>query len=290
VTLRGVLVSGGVVLLIAALVISTSCDAFTIPTKDCHGTDVNRFDRPEAGPNVEQHPCSACLSAKCCDDVGRCEELEGCPSKVIAAHKCVSANRPEEARCIESLDDRGRNLYGCMRRSCGGECDVPSCEIERSAALFATADCDRCMTASCCPEINECYKNRRCKLILECVSSRCGDDLGRLMIEFGRGGDEAIDAGSKEACTPFTPDSGPPDGGGQPAGGSSCVANCLDAFATDDGGPYDDADARCKAFLVFACASRPANNCGPRCLPPNASVDAAPDAPADAPVDGSSDQ
>jgi hypothetical protein len=289
VTLRSVLVRIVVVLAVAALVISASCDAFTIPTKDCHGTDVNRFDIPEAGPTVEAHPCGACLAAKCCDDVGRCEELAGCPSKVIEAHRCVSGNRPEEARCIEKLDDRGRNLYACMRRSCGNECDVPSCEIERSAALFVSADCDRCMTATCCPEINECYKNRRCKLIIECVSSKCGADVGRLMVEFGKLGEERIDASAQEACTAFSADSA---AAGPPGASDDCVGQCLDAFATDDGGPYDDADARCKAFRVFACASRPSSNCGVRCLPPPSPPNdaAQADAPVDAPSDASSDQ
>ncbi len=268
---RGALVHCGVILAVAGLIVASACDALSIPSKDCHANRTNRFDDPDTGTNVPATTeCAKCLNAKCCDDVGRCEEREGCRLQVIEAHECVSANRPEEARCIQTLDDLGRGLYQCMRRSCGVECDVPSCDVEKSAALIGTPDCDRCITASCCPEINECYGNRRCKLIIECISQRCDSELGPLFSEFGAKGDSAIDAGTLAACTPFA------NGAGPPPIGADCIQGCLDAFATADGGPYDDTDARCKAYAVYACASRPSHNCGARCRvekPVDASID-----------------
>jgi hypothetical protein len=257
VVLVAIAVAGG------ALIALPSCEG--LPSKTCFGEHANALTA-EGGAAVAS--CTSCLQEKCCDLVGRCDEQQGCIAAFRTAHKCVLDNGPDdESRCIDPLGGKGqlgRDLYDCMRARCGAgrvpdaPCGISSCNADPSVVLFATPRCDRCISGSCCQEVNECYADRRCKLALECILRDCKDTVGGDMSAFADAGAAAVRAVLDSACAVN------PGNVGALVGGR-CIVACVEAFAPFDGGTADDRRARCLALGTYACGAEHA--CGPECAP-----------------------
>ncbi len=237
------------------------------PDKTCFADRVNALGVSEdAGPN---RACTTCLQTKnapkaCCDAVGACDEdpEKECVRDFQAAHLCVvDGGASEESRCKGLLtNEKSKTLYACMRSNCGPECGVPSCDLDPAVILFANPVCDKCMGGSCCEKINTCYRDRGCKLIVECIAKNCPRTLGPSMTSLGGAGPDTIESIRKAVCTGTDVPEGP--------GVSACLQRCLDDFApTGELGTTDDLNARCLAFGVYACGAEA--SCGPKCMRPD---------------------
>ncbi|MBS2016599.1 MAG: hypothetical protein JST00_27190 [Deltaproteobacteria bacterium] len=221
-----------------ALALGPGCEVFTRET--CNAADL--VGLPES--NTARPVCKECLErAATCDTVGRCNDVSGCTQSVREAHQCVlDAGRlafREESRCVASLAEAPKATYAKMRESCGKECALPVCKVDQATVRFGAPECDRCITGACCDEINRCYANRTCKLILECIV-KCPDPL------------------NPTAFPDFAPDQGPcAAGDGGPPASSGCVTSCLTAFAAHEqrvegADPKDS--AQCIAYSIRKCA------------------------------------
>jgi hypothetical protein len=196
----------------------------------------------------------------CCDDVGRCDDDPACVTAFQATHACVlEGGAPQEARCRGNLtNDDSRQLYECMRTNCGPSCGVPSCTIDPAVTLIENPGCDRCIGSACCQEINGCYGNRACKLVIQCITDHCPNSFGPALTALGEIPLDAIEAARQAVCAGHAP--------GVPI--SPCFARCLDDFApAADGGTVDDQQALCLSFGVYACGAR--YQCGPSCVAPD---------------------
>jgi hypothetical protein len=230
------------------------------PSKTCYGDRVSALGaKDDAGPNVE---CTTCLQSKnapnaCCDAVGACEDdpANQCVASFQATHRClVEGGVSEEARCKALLtNDKAKTLYACMRSNCGKECGVPSCDLDPAVVLLGDPTCDRCIGGVCCDTINACYKQRGCKLVVECVAQHCPHTLGPALVALAQAGasaaKDAVCAGQAPALAE-----------------GACVQRCFDDFAPSGDAGTDD--ARCLAFGVLACGADA--QCGPRCVRPDA--------------------
>lgn len=237
------------------------------PSKTCFADRVNALGVDEdAGPD---RVCTTCLQTKnapnaCCDAVGACDEdpEKLCVPSFQAAHRCViEGGASEESRCRGFLtNDRAKTLYACMRSNCGSECRVPSCDLDPDVGVLVNRACDGCMGGRCCEKINECYRDRRCRNVVECIVQKCPRTLGPSMTALGAAGPEAIERVRQGVCSG---ESVPGDTGPGP-----CLQRCLDDFAPGgDEGTTDDQNARCLAFDVYACGAQA--GCGPKCEPPS---------------------
>jgi hypothetical protein len=226
----------------AALALGPACEVFTRET--CNAADLVGIQDPDPSRPV----CKECLErAATCDTVGRCNDVAGCTQGVREAHQCVlDAGKlafREEGRCVTTLNETSKSAYEKMRESCGKECLLPVCKVDQATVRFGSPDCDKCITGACCEEINRCYANRTCKLILECIV-KCPDALST-----------DVDGGFSDPG----PDRGPcaaNDRGGPP-GVTSCITGCLTAFATHEQrveGADPKNSAQCLAFTIRSCA------------------------------------
>lgn len=245
-----------------------SCDG--PPTKTCYADRVNAI--PAGEDAGLQRACTACLQTKgapnaCCDLVGACDEdpTKMCGEGFRAAHSCLLEGGPSaESRCRDLLTtDLSKNLYSCMRASCGRECGIPSCDLDQAVVLIANPVCDTCVGGSCCEKINSCYESRRCKLGLECITTKCTATLGQAM-SFLEASSPDDRKRIERAISPFPGDIRDDSAALEPLG--SCLKECLDDFVPPaaDGGTKDDGDARKLAFGVFACGADA--HCGPKCV------------------------
>lgn len=240
----------------AAIAASTACDVFTRET--CRAGDL------VALAGEASAACTKCLErAATCDTVGNCVEIGGdCIGPVRAAHACVqdaaaaSKAAEEEGACTKDLTGAARGTYDVMRASCGRECLLPVCKVDPSAVSFGAPDCDRCITSACCEQINACYGNRTCKLIIECIAA-CPNAL----IE-----GPALPPG-RDPCTSDDDGAGRPGGPGGDAGdaGADCVSRCLSSYADHELRQAPDAGpgARCLAYSIRSCAL--GARCASRC-------------------------
>ena len=238
---------------VAAAAVVVACSAWEIPNKRCRATTFSGEDAAATSPAGA--PCASCVNAQCCDAVGHCDETAGCNQRVGAARSCLLAAGPaagrEEESCRKNLEDQPEavSTYTCMREKCGTECQIPSCDVDRAATAVVNGKCDRCVTASCCTPINECYGDRGCKNVLECIFGKCGPQLGKELL--------------LDQSTGFRADPCAGDGGGspgQPIGFEGCIANCIRDF----GAVQNDFRSACRAFSVFRCAAQA--SCGVDCL------------------------
>jgi hypothetical protein len=259
---------------------SSSC-AFALPRETCNAKDVTAL---LSGTDVDP-ACKACLEDQCCDDVGYCvkDEAASCAARVKETHACVLGaglrGALEERACKAHLGDshHAQSLYACMRGHCGPDCKLPVCQLNPAALQFGAPSCDRCVTSSCCEQVNACYGSRTCKLALECIVKNCGRDLAD---DFKRA--KTVDLGiiQQQACT-----SGPPDGATVSDGGDQiigpCVRDCLVAYASTSADGVDDptTEAGCLAFNVFACGARA--DCAADCAVATDAGSDAKDAPSD---------
>jgi hypothetical protein len=228
-----------------------------LPGETCFGDHLNaRRLSPDAGLDED---CTTCLQGRaCCDLVGTCDSDKECVRGFQATQLCVIDGGPSaEARCKGNLTTpTSRDLYQCMRSSCGPRCGVPNCTLDRAVALFANPECDRCVGGACCEQINECYGSRSCKLIIECVSTHCPHTVGPAMTALGLAPPAVIEQTSARACSGA--------GGSSPDDPTRCIERCLDEFAPrGDSGTTDDEAARCLAFKVYSCGA--SQKCGPSC-------------------------
>jgi hypothetical protein len=240
--------------LVTSAAVVVACSAWEIPSKRCRATAFSGEDA--AVPSAATAPCAACVNAPCCDEVGRCDETSGCNEHVRATRSCLlaagaSAGK-EEAACRQKLDGdpRATSTYACMRGKCGAQCQIPACDVDRAATAVVNGRCDRCVTASCCPQINTCYGDRACKLVLECIFGRCGPDLGQELLR------DELNGPRPNPCRTSAID----------AGGDSGIADfngCISACISDFGLGQPDFEAACHAFEVFQCAA--GAKCGSEC-------------------------
>jgi len=248
-------------------VISTLPSCGGPPSKTCFADRVNAFGiDDDAGPH---RACTNCLQTKnapkaCCDAVGACDEdpEKECVPSFQAAHRCViEGGASEESRCRGLLtSEKAKTLYSCMRSNCGSECGVPSCDLAPDVGVFVNPGCDSCMGGGCCEKINECYLDRRCRNVVECIVRKCPRTLAPSMTALGESGAEGIELVRQGVCSgQLVPgDTGP----------GPCLQRCLDDFAPGgDEGTTDDQNARCLAFGVYACGAQA--GCGPRCEVPD---------------------
>ena len=258
---------------VALLATSSSC-AYTIADGICRASSA--IGSEDAGA------CVDCMqrTPDCCDQVGRCGEQGDCIDRVRTAQRCIAEAGPyraaiEEENCKSSLGmdaadtttARARSTYACMRNNCGPACSLPTCKVDPAAGEFVNATCDRCVSLSCCNEVNACYGSRTCKLTLECIVRTCGDGLGAALV---------ANAGNVPlAAVACSAESGmrPPD----PVLPSDCIGSCIAQYATSTVEPSDtppEQTVRCLATRVFACAAQA--GCAAACVPPpDASLDAA---------------
>ena len=290
----------------ASLVLAAafSCKTFDLPAETCDPAPLDARHGLQS-----ENDCSRCLEDQCCDAVGVCDRKPAgtppdkhpsCAKIVSDTHRCVLEagvnGASDENHCatvagLTALEEGGTDggttlvnpeadsAYRCMRGRCGAQCGLPVCKVDKAALLIRNADCDRCYAGGCCLDLNRCYENRACKLMLECIIGECGSDLGMAGTEGG---------------APSLPEGGAP---GQPGGAGAvpdiertctekpkdfpagqCVLNCLCRFRKNDEGlpPTDPTAAPfVLAKKVFDCGQ--AANCGEACaLPP---ADAGADAP-----------
>lgn len=238
----------------AAIAIAASCTP--LPSKTCYAQRVNAFEGDAAADD-----CTSCLqTSACCDLVGECGDDQTCIDNFRATQSCVALGGPgKEADCKSNLQSpKSQALYSCMRKPCGRQCGIPSCNLDPAVVLIVDPACDRCLTGACCDSINACYGNRQCKLFLECITQHCPVSLGTSMTKAGAQPHDEIVSASHAACNEggtFDPvfDPGP------------CLDRCLNAFAPDDdASTADDHEARCLAFGVYTCGA--GAGCGPTCL------------------------
>jgi hypothetical protein len=245
---RARLAVGVVVLSAFAVSASTACEVFTRET--CNAAGVNALSDP-AGP-----ACKECMErAATCDTVGHCNDVGGCQEEVKSAHACVlDAGRlaaREEDRCVRGLGAAAASTYERMRSSCGRECGLPVCKVDQATVAFGAPACDKCVTGACCDEINRCYANRTCKLILECIV-RCPDPFAPTFMEQKapgeRGGPCSADDGGLPPREPSSPDAGTVPG--------RCVEDCIYAFRDHEQRRGDDptSSPQCLAFTIRGCA------------------------------------
>jgi hypothetical protein len=180
-----------------------------------------------------------------------------------------------------------------MRDRCGsivasqGPCGVSSCKVDKAVVLLANPSCDKCVGGSCCKEINACYQDRRCKLALECIVSRCASTLGEAMSRLTAAGKAEIERTRAAVCSGASAERPQPgtDAGADMSGDPTrCIVDeCLEVFAPVSGGTSDDQNARCLAFGVFSCGALA--DCGKSCAADedaSAERDAAPGGSTDA--------
>lgn len=269
---------------VALLASSSSC-AYTIADGICRASSA--IGSEDAGA------CVDCMqrTPDCCDQVGRCGEQGDCIERVRNTQRCIAEAGPyraaiEEESCKNALGldasdtttARARSTYACMRTNCGPACSLPTCKLDPAAGEFVNATCDRCVSLSCCNEVNACYGNRACKLTLECIVRKCGDGLGAALTANATNAPiftTACSAGSSMR---------PPD----PVLPNNCIGDCIAQYATSSVESSDtppEQTIRCVATRVFACAAQA--GCAAACVPePN--VDAGMDA-SDGGVDASAD-
>lgn len=232
-----------------ALAADTACS--NVPSQFCRGPAINRKGG-EANPDPA---CTECVEQQCCDLLGECQGTD-CAKNVAGAHACVlDAGRgagAAEPTCTASLKDTSRDTYQCMRGKCGERCGLPVCKLDPLVPRLGDVDCDRCFAGSCCPEMNACAKNRSCLLALECILTRCTNELATGLTQEAHPAAAAL---AKTACEP--------DDSGPPAGRGGCFEQCIQEFAA--GGTEEAAEGRCLAARVNECGADV--GCGDECAP-----------------------
>jgi hypothetical protein len=263
-----VVVVGLMVACVGSLVTS-SCATFDVPASTCSATRPSLMVGKEVSVGRADPSCAACFEDRCCDEVGRCQDQNSCASRVRATQACVVAaglqGAGKERACTTNLagDPLATKAYGCMRERCGEGCGLPVCQIDPATLLMVNAECDSCVSGACCPQINACYGNRTCKLMLECIFDECKRGLSSELEDPAiRGGAVPSSCQPAVAAAPTTFDIA-----------GSCVAGCLARFAAVAQGPEIDPGGRagCLAFDVYSCASRAGCSKDCRYVPPDAS-------------------
>jgi hypothetical protein len=263
-----------VVVLFAALSAALSCKTFNLPNETC---DPSKQHGGELMTPLSATTCNRCLEDRCCDAVGVCERKTGCTEAVSGVHACVIreglAGARKETACAEAqrLADlqEADTAYRCMRDQCGAECGLPVCRVDPAALLIHSANCDGCFASSCCPQLNECYASRACKLTIECIVKECGPTFGTTLTPGVANG--APDAGTgvfdgQQLCTG--------DAGASAGGPPACVQKCLCEFKDNDQGlvPTQAAERPVNlALAVYQCGV--SAGCAPSCTdPPDGAV------------------
>lgn len=121
--------------------------------------------------------CEACAETACCGLVGRCRAEDPCRDEVLGHVACVSekirardVSDPEAACSGSRPTGLGLDAFTCLRDKCGRECNVQTCRVDVAAPRLGGPRCDACLVARACDSINACYKDRGCRLFLECVA------------------------------------------------------------------------------------------------------------------------
>jgi hypothetical protein len=249
---------------VAALAAAFSCKTFNLPNETC---DPSKMHGGELMTPLDVGSCNRCLEDRCCDAVGVCERKDGCTAAVSAVHACVIheglAGARKETACADAQKlgevQEADTTYRCMRDQCGAECGLPVCRVDPAALLIQSANCDACFSSSCCPQLNECYASRACKLTIECIVKECGSALGSTLIPGVLNGAPDAGTGVFDGAKLCATDAGT---GGPPA----CIQKCLCAFKDNDQGLPSTELARRPVNLALAVYQCGVNaGCGPSC-------------------------
>lgn len=253
---------------LAALAAALSCKTFDVPNETC---DPSKMHGGELMTPLDVGSCNACLEDRCCDAVGTCERKDGCTAAVSGVHACVLreglAGARKETACADAQKlgelPEADATYRCMRDQCGAECGLPVCRVDPGALLIQSANCDACLSSSCCPQLNACYASRACKLTIECITKECGAALGTTFIPGVLAG--APDAGASifDGAKLCAGDAGSGNAAGGPP---ACIQKCLCAFKDNDQGlpPTEVAKRPVNlALAVYQCGV--SAGCGPSC-------------------------
>jgi hypothetical protein len=285
-------------LVVAAIAIGLaaafSCKTFNLPSETC---DPSNFHGGMLPAGLTDSTCNRCLEDQCCQKVGICERTPGCADLVSSVHACVLdaglAGAQDEMGCADNPTRKlgqipaADDAYRCMRDSCGNECGLPVCKVDRAAVLIQTADCDSCFSSSCCSQLNACYASRACKLTIECIINACGPKLGDSLAGAPLSILAGLDGGALDFCGDGGAALGRPGAMEVPA----CVKDCVCAFRQNDQGlaPSDPTQKPERLSLdVYVCGQQA--NCGTRCpRSVDQATDAAPEAASDAGADAPSD-
>lgn len=244
---------GGLVACSAALV-AGSCKVFDFPDGTCEATGL-----VAALPEPARAECVKCLELKgSCDPVGRCsDDPDDCSARVRRAHTCIldagrQAAKNEQACTSTELGQNAAAVaaYGAMRASCGKACGLPICRVDTSARQVGSPLCDKCLTGACCEELNECYGDRTCKLIVECIIVECVQELasGATPVQDERCSEtSAADAGAFDPNSPL------------------CTERCIGRFADhpQQTNPVRGKRPECLALKIRTCAVEA--RCGELC-------------------------
>jgi hypothetical protein len=243
---------------LAALTAALSCKTFDLPAETCNPAGLFTPVPDDAG--TADTRCGRCLEDHCCDLVGVCGQKAGCADTVNHVQGCVLGaglrGARDEASCATKSDLAGQpeanDVYRCMRDSCGSQCGLPVCQVEKAAVLIHNAKCDQCFSGSCCRQLNACYGSRACKLMIECIDRECGDELGTSLKTLSLGSDEA------HLCAAAT---APPD-----FHGPECVRRCMCRYKDNDQGlpPVGAPRPFALAGEVYGCGA--VAGCGDDCL------------------------
>jgi hypothetical protein len=273
-----------VLAVLGALGLATAASQYacvlTIPSQTCKPFAVDAI--VEQAEGTTQLACETCLEDRCCDPIGRCDDALGCEEDVKRTHACVidASVTASEKRCVETELEAGaaHEAYQCMHDTCARECGLPACSVDPSFGQFLDVGCDRCVAAACCNELNACAGNRACKLVIDCITTRCRDSLGAIAEQTPLA---AAVAQRDQVCTEG-PDARRPSG-------VACIDTCIADFADYDQTALFDRSksSECLAIGVFACLV--GSRCGSQCEPGGGAGDAASDAPADVQSDVQSD-
>lgn len=268
---------------IVSLSFETSCKHIG-PIERCSGKSVNRRFVPDT--TKPEDVCTECIEASCCDLVGDCQGTD-CAKEVAATHTCVEdagrAAAIDEPGCRDLLtSQQSKDVYACMRKNCGDQCQLPTCQLNPLVPPLGDRDCDRCFAQGCCSLMNECAENRSCLLALTCIVDEC---RAAFTFELSTAALQAVTARKDFICDGGVtgPGGGPPPGFDTP--GAGCFRDCI----TRSFVPNDEPSLRagCLSAKINECGA--AVNCGARCGPRDASADADPSDAGDAALVDASD-
>lgn len=128
-------------------------------------------------PTSPPASCEECAESKCCGALGRCSAEASCLDRLHDHVRCVAAQVRDrrvadpEAQCSPSAPSgTAGEVYACVRDQCGASCSVATCKVDVATPRLGSASCDACLVARACDEINACYRDRGCRLFVDCVA------------------------------------------------------------------------------------------------------------------------
>jgi hypothetical protein len=172
--MRGLVAAGlGVVALFGAC---SSDDDIQSTTSGQPGAGTGMFVPPECGELGESftdETCGECARAECCDALVDCDENTACTDLIECRATCADVDCV--AQCHGALADGVDDLEAldaCLQGPCASACPI-STGICGTPLTFGDQECDDCLGASCCGELEACLAQSACD---DCMTSAAGVD------------------------------------------------------------------------------------------------------------------